>query len=102
MKRYVDVAEGQGVLRVVGDVCYDRPRGIWKILDRFCYTDLAYVTYKHPDGNAEDGSVRFVEKRIRTYHPYHREIVSVLVLKDLPLSGQEMKDVERDVASFQR
>ena len=44
---------------------------------------------------------RFVQKKIRTYHPYHRENVSVLILKDLPLSGQPKTDVERDIASFQ-
>jgi len=107
MKSYLAPAnatseEGTGAIELVGNVYYDRPRGIFcKLIDKCSYTDIAYVTYRHPEGNAEDGSIRYVEKKIRTYHPYHRENVSVLVLKDLPLSGQPKMDVERDVASFQ-
>jgi len=96
-------ASQEGAIELVGNVYYDRPRGIFcKLIDKCSYTDIAYVTYRHPEGNAEDGSIRYVEKKIRTYHPYHRENVSVLVLEDLPLSGQPNMDIERDVASFQR
>ena len=94
--------ELENAIVITGDVYYNRPTGLWRIVDKCSYTDTAYVTYRHPDGNAEDGSPRFVQKKIRTYHPYHREHVPILVLKDLPLSGQPKPDVERDIASFQR
>ena len=55
------------------------------------------------DSNTTNNNhVRFVEKKISTYHPYHRENVAIWVLKGYPLSGQPKSDVERDVASFQR
>lgn len=103
-----------------------------RIMDKVLHTDLAYVTYKYPiaagtgrgtgrlqqeedhtaNNNAMkrnkgqqtdvDGSIRFVEKKIRTYHPYHRENVAIWVLKGFPLSGQPKADIERDVASFER
>lgn len=99
MKRY---AEEDNVLTVIGDVYHERPKNYCcKCIGTMSYTDLAYVTYKHPEGNFEDGSARFVQKKIRTYHPYHRENVPILVLKDFPLSGQPKADVERDIASFQ-
>lgn len=105
MKNYAAKNSQDGELEnsivITGDVYYNRPTGLWRILDKCSYTDTAYVTYRHPDGNAEDGSPRFVQKKIRTYHPYHREHVPILVLKDLPLSGQPKLDVERDIASFQ-
>lgn len=102
------------VLEVIGDVYYDRPKGILgRVMEKVLHTDLAYVTYKYPGAAAAvtrskgqqsgvDGDVRFVEKKIRTYHPYHRENVTICVLKDYPLSGQPKSDIERDVASFQR
>jgi len=94
--------EGGASTELIGNVYYDRPRGtFWKLINKLSFTDIAYVTYRHPEGNADDGSVRYVEKKIRTYHPYHRENVTILVLKDLPLSGQPKLDIERDVASFQ-
>uniref|UniRef100_A0A7S3VBZ3 Uncharacterized protein n=1 Tax=Chaetoceros debilis TaxID=122233 RepID=A0A7S3VBZ3_9STRA len=111
------------VISVIGNVLYDRPKGCWKWIDKLYHTDLAYVTYKYPtdaemdtDGNdngngngpltgcvaseSADLSEKFVEKKIRTYLPYHRENVAVLVLKGMPLSGQPKQDVERDLASF--
>ena len=95
--------EAPGSIEIVGNVFYDRPKGIFfKILDKIAYTDLAYVVYRHPDGDDEDGNPRFVQKKIRTYHPYHRENISVLILNGLPLSGQPKLDVERDIASYQR
>lgn len=94
-------ANGLGVKSIIGNVWYDRPRGcFWKMMDKFYYTDLAYVTYKHPEGDQSDQEALYVEKKIRTYHPYHRENVEVLVLDGNPLSGQPRTDVERDVASF--
>mmetsp|Transcript_20954 Transcript_20954/g.30695 ORF Transcript_20954/g.30695 Transcript_20954/m.30695 type:complete len:332 (-) Transcript_20954:1131-2126(-) len=91
----------QKVHSVIGNVCYDRPRSfLSKCTDKFSYTDLAYVTYKHPEGEQGDEAI-FVEKKIRTYHPYHRENVAILVLDGHALSGQPKADVERDVASFQ-
>jgi len=90
-----------GVKTVIGNVLFDRPRHIWKIIDRFYYTDLAYVTYKYPFEAPDGMTPKYVEKKIRTYHPYHRENVAILVLDGLPLSGQPKADVERDLASFQ-
>lgn len=99
MKQYM---EESNTLTVIGNVYHEKPKNYCiKFFEKFAYTDLAYVTYKHPDGNYEDGRTRFVEKKIRTYHPYHRENVPILVLKDFPFSGQPKADVERDVASFQ-
>jgi len=104
MKSYLENAsDGGEAIELVGDVYYDSPSGICcKLIDKFSFADIAYVTYRHPNGKADDGSARYVEKKIRTYYPYHRENVTVLVLKDFPLSGQPKLDVERDVASFQR
>ena len=60
------------------------------------HTDVAYVTYTFPGDN------RIVEKKFRTYYPYHREKVAIAILPEFPLSGQPLADVERDVISYQR
>jgi hypothetical protein len=89
--------EGSGATQVVGDVFYDRPKGcIGRLCNRMHHTDVAYVTYPRPEDN------RVVEKKIRTYHPYHREKVAIIVLPGMPLSGQPLADVERDVMAYQR
>ena len=82
----------------------------------------AQVIYTHPDScNAENAvttstetteeaadarvvptTTQYVTKRVRTYHPYHRENVAILLLPNLPLSGQPKADVERDVATYHR
>ena len=100
MRLYTDE---DNVITIIGDVYHEQRRNVCcKLIGRMSYTNLAYVTYKHPEGNFEDGRPRYIQKKIRTYHPYHRENVAILVMKDKPLSGQPKADVERDVASFQR
>ncbi len=85
-----------GISQVVGDVYYEHPKGCGKLCNGMNHTDLAYVTY--PDS----GSGKFVQKKIRTYHAYHREKVAVVLLPGFPLSGQPLADVERDILCYQR
>lgn len=81
---------------IVGYVLYNRPSTIFgKVWNSFTYTDKAYLVYRYPE---EEGM--FVQKEIRTYHPYHRENVSILLINGEPLSGLPKDDVERDVGSF--
>lgn len=112
MKSYINntTTGGDGdVQTVIGNVYYDKPKScLGKIVDSFSYTDLAYVSYTYPPstvvanaGNEQQHNQQYVEKKIRTYHPYHRENVAILILNGMPLSGQPKSDVERDVASFQ-
>ncbi len=89
-------SEESGTTRVVGDVYYDQPKGCSKIINRMNRTDLAYVTYPHMDDDT------FVQKKIRTYHPYHREKVAVVLLPGLPLSGLPLEDINRDLLCYQR
>ena len=42
-----------------------------------------------------------IEKQVRTYHPHHREGVSIIILPNLPFSGQPRADVEMDVKTHQ-
>ena len=82
----------------IGYVVYNRPNTIFgKVWNSFAYTDKAYLVYRHPE---KEGM--FVQKDVRTYHPYHRENVSVLMIQGEPLSGLPKDDVERDVGSFTR
>jgi hypothetical protein len=67
----------------------------WRLCNSFTYTDKAFLVYRHPDE-----SEMFVQKHIRTYHPYHRENISVIYFANEPLSGLSKDDVERDVGSF--
>lgn len=78
--------------RIIGDVFYNNSSR------EYCgrQTDIAYVTYTIPD------DYRIVEKKVRTYHPYHREKVTIVVLPDFPFSGQPLEDVKRDLNSYQR
>mmetsp|Transcript_17101 Transcript_17101/g.20880 ORF Transcript_17101/g.20880 Transcript_17101/m.20880 type:complete len:295 (-) Transcript_17101:150-1034(-) len=94
MEKY-SIGKEDGVLTVVGDVFYERPKGCAKLVDKCYHTDLATVSYPYP------GEKMTIEKKIRTYHPYHREKVSILVLPHLPFSGQPLADVERDMMSYQ-
>lgn len=81
-----------------GYVYYHQPKTwLGRLCNSFTYTDKAYLVYRHPDGSG-----MFVQKHIRTYHPFHRENVSVLLLSGEPLSGLPKDDVERDVGSFTR
>jgi hypothetical protein len=78
--------------RIIGDVFYnDTSRG-------YCsrQADIAYITYTLP------GDHRIVEKKVRTYHPYHREKVTIVVLPDFPFSGQPLEDIKQDLNSYQR
>ncbi len=89
MQKYVTDDE---TYRLIGDVFYnDSSRG-------HCgrQTDIAYVTYTIPDDH------RIIEKKVRTYHFYHREKVTIVVLPDFPFSGQPLEDVKRDLNSYQR
>lgn len=101
------------VTQVIGNVYYEHPKGCAKICNRMHRTDIAYVTYPYPNqtnmnDNDNERNVnmgiydnKIVQKKIRTYHQYHREKVGVLILPNKPLSGQPLADVERDVLSFQ-
>jgi len=108
-----------GVTQVIGDVYYEHPIGCCaKTCNKMHRTDIAYVTYPYPYAcehsssnpnttttittNGDDTSnSMMVQKKIRTYHEYHREKVAVLILPNKPLSGQPLADVERDVLSYQ-
>lgn len=116
IERY-KMGDSGGVVSVLGNVLYDQPSG-------FCATlrdteDYAYITYKYPistiktkqpksektadfvSGIDVDNKKLIVEKKIRTYFPYHRESITILLLPDLPLSGQPLDDIDRDLSSFQ-
>lgn len=90
-QKYLDQDEAS---IVIGNVFYSRRGG--KIWNKLHHTDIAYVTYPNPNDD------RIVEKKIHTYHPYHRENVSIAILHGFPLSGQPVADVERDMMSYQR
>lgn len=65
--------------------------------------DLARVA-NHPACTYEDRKGRALEgiitKKVRVYHRYPREQVSILVLPKYPYSGQPKADMEADWASF--
>jgi len=78
--------------------------------------DYAYVTYEYPKFDKKaaskdsrrnkgvdkiDSRQMMIEKQIRTYHPHHREGVSIILLPNLPFSGQPKADVEMDVKTHQ-
>lgn len=44
---------------------------------------------------------KLVQKKIRTYHPYHREKVAIVILPGHPFSGQPLADVDRDLSSYE-
>ena len=79
--RYLE--EGQ---IVIGDVHYDRT-------SRMCgsFHDYGYAIYKHPTEQ------KLVRKRVRVYQGYTREKLAILLLPNLPLSGQARIDVEIDL-----
>lgn len=78
--------------------------------------NYGYVVYElervanHPACNYEDRQIRkkrnnkmlvgTITKKVRVYHRYPREQVSILVLPDFPYSGQPKIDMEADWASF--
>lgn len=89
---------------VLGDVVHV-PRGrLRKVMtcNRSFAPEYARLSYLHPeDVDKGSGSERrIVTKTVRTYHPYTRESVSVLVLSNLPRSGQPKDDIDADFASF--
>jgi hypothetical protein len=104
---------------VVGDVMYDN-RNI-----RCRFSKYAFVVYPHPNQDEVRQTLQksnhmttpmsdeqnpstselppsqwMVRKRVRTYQPYTREIVSILILPDRPFSGQAKGDLEIDYATF--
>lgn len=108
-RRYRDEA-----VTVLGDVAYAGPARALpgRLLDGLTRrTDYGAVAYdladvaRHPacDHEARHGGAALrgtVAKRVRVYHRYPRERVSVLVLPDHPRSGQPQADMEADWASF--
>jgi len=100
---------------VLGNVHY-RPKSSWsKLVACGCFRpETAVVTYAHPDPETvnrergtvydDDGPARrkdwIVRRVVKTYRPYSRENVPIVLLSKLPLSGIPRDDVEVDVASF--
>jgi hypothetical protein len=82
---------------ILGDVKYDDARGqcgfLGNLIAKCRNVDYAYVTYRHRG----DG---FVEKHVRTYLPFDRENVAIILLPNSPLSGQPRGDLQRDAATF--
>lgn len=82
---------------ILGDVKYDDTRGRWgfmgNLIARCSNVDYAYVTYRH-NGDT------FVEKYVRTYLPFDRENVAIILLPNSPLSGQPRGDLQTDAATF--
>ena len=123
MERY-KIGETGGVISVLGNVLYNRPLGCCATL-RGKNEDYAYVTYRYPyhttktepmteklksvsgtfnhdaDDKYDDNTKLVVEKIVRTYHPYDRESINILLLPGLPLSGQPLADIDRDLSSYQ-
>ncbi len=81
---------------VLGDVKFDDTRGRWGCLGNFIAkfgnSDYAYVSYRHKKG--------FVVKKVRTYSPYDREQVAIILLPNRPKSGQPRCDIQTDAATF--
>mmetsp|Transcript_8319 Transcript_8319/g.12763 ORF Transcript_8319/g.12763 Transcript_8319/m.12763 type:complete len:331 (-) Transcript_8319:84-1076(-) len=86
MESYLNSSE---VERVVGDIYYKPTRS------RCHMTDYAYAVYAH---RRREGCL--IQKRVRTYQPYTREKVAILVLKGKPYSGQAQDDIDLDVQSY--
>jgi len=86
MESYLNPSE---VENVVGDV-YFQPT-----TTRCHLTDYAYAVYAH---RQMEGYL--VQKRVRTYHPYTREKIAVVVLKGKPYSGQPKTDIDIDIKSY--
>jgi len=89
---------------VLGDVVHV-PRGRLRKMatcKRSFAPEYARLTYVHPDDAEKDpgSDRRIVTKTVRTYHPYMRESVSVLVLSNMPRSGQPKDDIGVDFATF--
>jgi len=110
------VQKDSGVIEVLGNVYFENPSSSYNNCSGRCINaDYAYVTYEYPKFDTENGmgkkvaskyrqekgadsdSLQMVEKQVRTYHPHHRERVSILILPNLPFSGQPKADVEMDV-----
>ena len=99
----------------MGNVAYYPPSGFfYKYLARCYHADYAVLTYEYPkhllasskqhaeeDEYSKDSTQYMVEKRIRTFHPYHRERITVVLLSPhLLKSGLPLSDVQHDVATF--
>lgn len=129
MERYVGKFKTGGGVRptnvttVIGNVIYEAPTGCRGWMRKLQRKSYAQVIYPHPEsyntssastgtaatdevGDAKtlqvETTTHYVTKTVRTYHPYHRENVAILLLPNLPLSGQPKADVERDVATYHR
>uniref|UniRef100_A0A7S4T4K9 Uncharacterized protein n=1 Tax=Ditylum brightwellii TaxID=49249 RepID=A0A7S4T4K9_9STRA len=95
-------------VQVLGDVYYDNPRKkcCFSRLTQCFFADYATVIYSHPDPSrlpvSNAGDQWIVQKRVRTYQLFHRERISIVVLPELPLSGQPKADIEIDVASYRQ
>jgi len=123
MERYTQT----NVISVLGNVLFDYPKTcIGKIRMKYSNADYAHVVYDYPlmmnddakhynklennrhndsdphmnNNNLPADTQLTVEKYIRTYHPYHRENITILILPDYPLSGQPKADVEKDVSTY--
>jgi len=98
------------LISVLGNVAYYPPSGFFYRFFARCYhADYAILTYEYPkhllsgknDDPDKDSTKYMVEKRIRTFHPYHRERITVVLLSpQLLLSGLPLSDIQHDVATF--
>jgi len=104
---------------VVGDVQYiGKARAVRNLLccSNFGKGDIAVLTYSHPDQNraneeagtvyAEEGPARrrhwTIRRPCRTYHPYSREKVPLVLLPRMPRSAVPKSDLEVEMAVFRR
>jgi len=115
---------GDCLISLLGNVAYYPPTGFfYKYLARCYHADYAILTYEYPqhllstssaspaqgggsqekeqEENNTNHTRHMVEKRIRTFHPYHREKITVVLLSPTLLkSGLPLSDVQHDVATF--
>ena len=104
-KRY----EKEGIV-ILGDVLYDdenRYGNCGWLVNLLCRkNDYGYVVYdlekvaSHPACDYKGTLEGKIKKKVRVYHRYPREQVSILVLPEFPRSGQPKTDLEADWASF--
>jgi len=99
-KRY----EKEGIV-ILGDVQYeDEDRWLANCL--FRKHDYGYVIYdlekvaSHPACDYKGPLEGKIRKKVRVYHRFPREQVSILVIPQYPYSGQPKTDLEADWASF--
>jgi len=78
---------------VVGDVYYKDDRGCTE------FHHYGRAIYPHP---AYDDKPLLVDRKVRVFQRFTRELTGILVLPDKPFSGQPREDLETDRATFQR